>query len=143
MTRSILEWEKRVQRYPATMQGTLEGLRMVHGILMFSIVLYVVVMRMIPAQGAEPLSSRLLWSLGACAAASLAVGQVIRSRYLRLAFERCELNLTTPDLYFAGDRVCWSAIVWRKLLFCTDSSFTCSAEPTERWFLFSSQAAQR
>jgi hypothetical protein len=85
-----------VQRYPATTQGTLEVLRIVHGILMFSIVLYVVVMRMIPAQGAEPLSSRLLWSLGACAAASLAVGQVIRSRYLRLAFETLRVKPDDP-----------------------------------------------
>lgn len=85
-----------MQQNPTTAQGTLKLLRTVHGALMVSIVLYVVVMRMIPAPGAEPVSSRLLWPLGACAAASLAGGQGIRSRYLGPAFETLRAKPDDP-----------------------------------------------
>jgi hypothetical protein len=85
-----------VQQNPTTAQGTLKLLRTVHGALMLSIVLYVVVMRMIPAPGAVPLSSRSLWLLGACAAASLAGGLVIRSRYLGPAFETLRAKPDDP-----------------------------------------------
>jgi hypothetical protein len=85
-----------VQQNPTTTQGTLKLLRTVHGALMLSIALYVVIMRMIPAPGAEPLSFRLLWLLGACAAASLAGGQGIRSRCLGPAFETLRVKPDDP-----------------------------------------------
>ncbi len=69
-------------------------LRTVHGTLMLCIVLYVVVMRMVPAQNAEPLSTNVPLLLGILAVANLVSGQMIRSRRLRLAFETLR---TKPD----------------------------------------------
>ena len=85
-----------MQQNPTTTQGTLAFLRIVHAALVVSMILYVVVMRRIPAQDVEPLSSSMLWSLGACAAASLATGQGIRSRYLGPAFETLRAKPDDP-----------------------------------------------
>jgi uncharacterized membrane protein len=76
-----------MQQGQVTVQGTLRMLRTVHGAFMLCIVLYVVVMQMVPAQNAEPLSTNMPLLLGILAVANLASGQMIRSRRLRLAFE--------------------------------------------------------
>jgi len=86
-----------VQQNPMTTQATLRFLRMVHGVLMVSIVLYVLVMRMVPAQNTEPLKPSMLWSLGACAAVTLALGQVMRSRRLGPAFETLRIKPDDPE----------------------------------------------
>ncbi|MGC1831360.1 MAG: hypothetical protein WA663_13235 [Candidatus Acidiferrales bacterium] len=51
-------------------------------------------MRLVPAQGAKPLSTNILLMLGIISAAILGWGQAIRSRRLRLAFETLR---TKPD----------------------------------------------
>ena len=83
-----------MQQNPMTTQATLRFLRMVHGALMISIVLYILVVRMVPAQNTEPLKPSMLWALDICAAITLALGQVMRSMRLRPAFETLR---RTPD----------------------------------------------
>ena len=99
-----------MQQNPTTAAGTLTFLRTVHGSLMLSMVLYVVVMRMIPAQNAEPLSSGMLWTLGGCAAVGLAAGQAIRLRHLRPAFETLRVKPDEPG----------ALVGWRKGVLVSD-----------------------
>ena len=54
-------------------------------------------MRMVPAQNTEPLKPSMLWSLGACAAVTLALGQVMRSRRLGPAFETLRIKPDDPE----------------------------------------------
>jgi hypothetical protein len=61
---------------------------------MISILLYLHVMRILPAHNSEPLNPALPWVLGALGVADLGIGQWMRSKQLRLAFETLR---TTPD----------------------------------------------
>jgi hypothetical protein len=77
-----------------TMQSTLRFLRIVHLILAGSILLYWQLMSLVPAQNPETLQPVFLWSLSALSVAELAIGQLMRSRELRIAFE---ILRTKPD----------------------------------------------
>jgi hypothetical protein len=99
-----------VPQNPTTTQATLKFIRTVHGTLMLTIVLYVVVMRVTAAQNVQPLDSPFLWSLAACAAVGLVVGQAIRLRYLRPAFEVLRVRQDDSE----------SLVRWRKGVFFSD-----------------------
>lgn len=60
---------------------------MIHGVLMFSMLVYVWMIRLLPAQSSQPPSPGLLYALAALAVAALAAGQSIRSKRLSAAFE--------------------------------------------------------
>src|SRR5215472_5921898 len=76
-----------MQQIRATTQQTLRHLRVVHGCLMFAILLYLYVMRLVPAQPSQELDAKLPLILGLIALVELATGISIRSRKLRTAFE--------------------------------------------------------
>jgi hypothetical protein len=69
-----------------TLDATLKNLRIVHAAMMISVVLYVVVMALLPAQQDGPFQMQLLPAMGTAAAGALGTGQVLRSRKLASAF---------------------------------------------------------
>ena len=83
-----------MQQLPTTTEGTLRVLRVIHLALMVSMLLYVFIMRMMPANPSEMLNPRFIWALYATAAVTLAAGQWMRSKQLRIAFETLR---TKPD----------------------------------------------
>lgn len=81
-----------LQQSPATMEGTLRSLRVIHVTLIISILLYVEVMHLIPGRYSEWLNYRLLYEFGALSLACLASGQAMRARELPGAFETLRVN---------------------------------------------------
>ena len=77
-----------------TIQSTLRFLRIVHLILAGSILLYWQTIVLVPAENPDTLQIVFLWTLSALCVAELAIGQLIRSRELRIAFE---ILRTKPD----------------------------------------------
>jgi hypothetical protein len=69
------------------MEGTLRWLRLIHLALMVSMLLYLYIMRMVPAGPSEMLNPTFLWALYITAVATLGMGQWMRSKQLPIAFE--------------------------------------------------------
>jgi hypothetical protein len=100
-----------MQQIRATTQQTLRNLRVVHGCLMFAILLYLYVMRLVPAQPSQELDAKLPLILGVIALVELATGISIRSRKLRTAFET--LRNAPDDVRALG--------LWRQGVIISDS----------------------
>jgi hypothetical protein len=79
--------EEYVPQNASSRQATLRTLRILHGTFIVSIFLYLYVMRIVSPANAESLNPVLPWVLGAIAASNLAVGQRMRSKQLRIAFD--------------------------------------------------------
>jgi hypothetical protein len=100
-----------MQQSRATTQQTLRFLRIVHGSLMSAVLLYLYVMRLVPAQPSQELDAKVPLLLGVVALVELAVGASIRSRKLRTAFET--LRKVPDDVRALGQ--------WRQGVIISDS----------------------
>jgi hypothetical protein len=85
-------WKAKMPESVATLEGTLRSLRIIHGCLMFAIVLYVYVLRAIPEQPSQDFDPRLPWILGIVAAVEVAIALFVRVKKLGPAFEMLRSN---------------------------------------------------
>jgi len=71
-----------------TAEGTLRQIRIIHLVLMASIVVEAQAMSLIPPQHPQSLTPALYWALCCLGAVDLGFGQFMRTRLLRTAFEK-------------------------------------------------------
>ena len=82
------------QQPPSTTEGTVQFLRLLHGALLVSVVLYGLILWRVPAQNSRPLDASMLVALGALSVVMIAVGVAVRAKFIREAFETLRIR---PD----------------------------------------------
>lgn len=82
------------QQPPNTTEGMVRYLRIVHGALLVSIVLYGFILWKLPAQKPQRVDASMLIALGALAVVMIAIGMGVRAKFVREAFETLR---TKPD----------------------------------------------
>jgi hypothetical protein len=83
-----------MQQFPATTEGTLRQLQLIHLCLVVSVVLYLFMMKIMELPNSGPPSASIFWSLCVESVLALGFGQSIRSKKLGAAFEALQ---TKPD----------------------------------------------
>ena len=78
----------------STTEGTVRSLRLVHGALLVSVILYGVVLYVVPVQNPHSIDSTVLTALYAVSVVMIAIGMGLRAKFMRSA---CETLRTKPD----------------------------------------------
>jgi hypothetical protein len=86
-----------VRVYPTSLESTFVFLRMIHIALMVSMAVYVLMIRLVPAQTGNPLNPKVLWALCVVAGGDLAIGQWMRSKQLGMAFKTLRSKPDDPS----------------------------------------------